>query len=498
MMGIPRCLMMQTIMRPARRVIGISLFLLAGAYAAYPVDVTIHQSTSGGSEGTPFWLQANRWGLNSDSSLQTNLGAEVTWERDFGDVWGIELLADGDVFADDDGVIPRLRFAYAALSWRALELKGGMYPELVGLLPAPELSSGSMIVSGNARPLPSVQLSMPEWTAVPMTNEKLEIRGGLLHGWFLGDRVQDGALLHEKWGYARLGNPEETRLYLGLVHNTMWGGEIQPVNWDNYLRAFLGREAGDTSTQLGPAGNGLGMWDLGVEMPLDRVDLRGYYHHYFELEHGIYFKNAMDGLWGVAIEIDDAGRWPDTVVMESLYTVYQGGRYHRLTQVLTDAGFDPADRTATFGIGGGAHQYYNHGIYRNGWTHLDRIVGNPLLVAVGEGEELRIASNRVNAYHLGFSGNATENIRYTGKITFATHKPTQIGARYYAPISLVPEGETWVQVNAFLGVEISEAFGNDRLGANIGLAGDWGDIYENTVGFELALRYALGASAAVE
>jgi len=453
-------------------------------------ELNLHQTTTGGVNGTPFWLQANRWGLYSDSPLQGSLGMEASLDRDFGQHWNVELLADIDGFMDDDGGDVRLRFGYGALSWRVFEVKGGMYPDIMGILPSPELSSGSMSVSGNARPLPKVQFAIPDWTTVPFTNDVLEIRGGLAHGWFLGERAVDNVLLHEKWGYGRFGPQDGTKVYLGLVHQTMWGGSVQQANWDNYTRAFFGRDASEDSSELGPAGNSVGMWDIGIEMPLERVDLHGYYHHYFELEHGIYFKNALDGLWGLGIDIPDTTYWPDTVVLESLYTVYQGGRYHRLSQVLDDAGITQ-EPDQTFGIGGGAHQYYSHGIYLNGWTHLDRIIGNPLIVATGSGDDLRIAGNRVNAYHVGLSGVVVANIRYTGKLTFATYKPTRIGARTYAPVSLVPEGETWVQTSFFVGLEIDNAFGREPLGLSLGFGADWGDVYDNTAGFELAVRYEL-------
>lgn len=471
--------------------IAFLVLLFAVPSVTFTFELTVHQTTTGGFDRTPFWLQANRWGLYTDSPLQGSLGVEGFLNHDFGKHWNIEILGDVDRFMDDDGTEVRLRYGYGALSWRAFEIKGGTFPQIIGILPHPELSSGSMSVSGNARPLPKVQFSMPEWTAIPFTNETFEIQGGIAHGWFLGERVQTGALLHEKWGYGRFGPRDGSKIYLGLVHQGMWGGEAQEVNLDNFRRIFVAQDAGPGVREAGPSGNTLGIWDVGLQMPTERVLFHGYYHHYFELEAGVYWENGLDGLWGLGIQLDHQSWLPDMFVIESIFTKYQGGPYHFLNQILEDADISESP-SQQFGIGSGAHQYYSHGIYRNGWTHLGRVIGTPFVVTSGDNEELRIASNRINGWHIAMSGDFdTERYEYTMAISQATHSPTLIGARQYSPVSLVPEGRRFRQWSIYSGFGIDRMFGVDNLRIDFGFGADFGDVYEDAVGFEIGLRWKL-------
>lgn len=469
----------------------VIMAVLGPASALHAFELTIHQDTTGGIENTPFWLQANRWGLYSDSPVQGSLGIEGSLDYDFWRDWNIELLTDIDRYVDDEVSEVRTRFAYGALSWRFLEIKGGMYPDTVGTLPEDDLSSGSMSVSGNARPIPKVQFSIPQWTTIPFTNDTLAIQGGIAHGWFLGDRHVKNTLLHEKWGYGRFGAKDGSKVHVGLVHQAMWGGEVQEVTLASYRTIFfggMGPEAEDGG-EAGPDGNSLGIWDIGLEMPLERATFRFYHHHYWELKHSLRWENGLDGLRGVAVELNHDRWWPDRLVMESIYTKYQGGPYHFVSQILADAGITQTPER-TFGVGTGLQNYYSHGIYRNGWTHFGRTIGTPLIVPLGEDEEVLIASNRINAWHWAFGGDIVDRYHYSFKATRTSHTPTKKGARSYAPITLVPEGDQYTQWSLYGGVEIDRVFA-DQLSLRFGIGADFGDVYPDVVGFDLGLRWRL-------
>ncbi|MDA3948703.1 MAG: hypothetical protein PF508_05700 [Spirochaeta sp.] len=471
-------------------VAGISLWG-AGLAEVAAFELTLHQTTTGGIDRTPFWLQSNRWGLYTDSPIQGSLGVEGSLDYDFGRNWNVEALLDVDRFMDDEGTDVRLRYGYGALSWRAFEIKGGTFPQIIGILPEPELSSGSMSVSGNARPLPMVQFSIPDWTVIPYTNDTLEIMGGIAHGWFLGDRPVNDTLLHQKWGYARFGARDGSKIHVGLVHNAQWGGDVQDVTLANYRTIFLGGMGPeqDGGGQAGPEGNSLGIWDIGLEMPLERATVSFYHHHYWELKHSLRWNNAFDGVRGLAVDFRHDRWWPDTFVIESIFTKYQGGPYHFLSQILDDAGItqEPVNSPTP---NEGLQNYYSHHIYRPGWTHQGRIIGTPLFVTHGEGENMRIASNRVNSWHYAFSGDVGDRYRYSLKVTQATHSPTIIGARVYAPVSLVPEGERYHQWTMYAGAEIDRIFA-ENLALTFGFGADFGDVYRDVVGFELGLRWKL-------
>lgn len=476
-----------------RSVFGIAIVLLCSTIGHMgAIELSVTERFLSATESAPFWLEANQWGLYDNSPLQNSFGLSAEEERPLLGDWRVGVHADVDAYVSSDGYEPRIRFAYGQVSWRDWELKGGAFAQEIGELPFPDLSTGSMSVSGNARPIPKVQLSLVDFMSIPGTDDFVQIKGGISHGWFTGERVIDDALLHEKWGYAKLGKPEQMNLSVGLVHQVQWGGEVVPVSWDNYWRVFTSRSGSEealVTDQLGNIGNTVGIWDFGLSLPFERFTLQGYYHHYFELLYGVKFRNGLDGLWGLAAEIDHDTSLPRRFVFEYFDTRYQGGPYHNPNQILSDLGID-ATVDGRFGVGGGLHNYYSHGVFRNGWTHRDRILGSPLIIATGEGENLRIASNRVEAIHFGFSGQFTSLLKYRLLATGARHRPSIVGARGYAPRSIVPEGDEYYQWSLLLGLEWSEPFGVDSLALNGDLAMDRGELFEDSIGMLLGATWS--------
>ncbi|SIQ32259.1 Capsule assembly protein Wzi [Alkalispirochaeta americana] len=465
----------------------------------FSLSVAAH--LAGGTGRTPFWVQSRQWGLYTDSALQASQSLEGIYRHQFGEHGELTALLDLDLFTDDDGLEPRLRFGYAALQWRELILKAGVFPELLGITPHPDLSSGSMAVSGNARPLPKVQISTDGFVSVPGTQEALQVKLGLNHGWYTGERYQGRELLHEKWAYARLGLPQEFGFYAGLIHHGTWGGDATSVDLDSYLRILRASGGGsdDLATfQKGNFGNNRGIWDIGVQAPFEdfRVDL--YHHNFFEQNRDYKFRNGRDGLWGVALRLDRPGWWPTTFVVEHVRTSYQSGSYHTFRELYRDNeehfkgdGIDDVtDDPGAIDVHRGRSSYYSHGIYRNGWSHQDRIIGNPFIMGTGSGEDFRIASNRVRAGHYGLGGAIDRHVQYHLLFSYVEHLSTEVsGSPRYAPRTIVPEGETWVQTHSYLGLTMARAFGKDSLTVSAGLGLDVGDVYDDALGMSLSLRW---------
>ena len=484
------------------------LIALPGTVPAYgegsSFDVTIGEYLSAGTGRLPFWLQANRWGLYSDSALQSATALETNYRRSWDNGFGAYLQGDLDIFVDDAGAEPRLRFGYGELSWHAATLRAGVVPQLIGMIPHPELSSGSLSVSGNARPLPRVQASLSEFVSIPFTRDTLSIKGGIAHGWYTGDRVQGNELLHEKWGYLRIGQPNSFGVYGGLVHHATWGGDAMDVTLDNFRRVFLASGGGaDNIEQFdsaigGAIGNNRGIWELGFGMPLDGYRVDGYFQKPFEQPNDIKWRNGDDGLYGIALELEHQGRWPRLLVFEHVRTMYQSGPHHTFKELYRDneadfgVDFDNFANPGNIATHNGRSNYYSHNVYANGWTHQDRIIGTPFFVATGTGADLRIASNRIQASSLGWAGRLSSRMSYTGRFSFVYHASTiRSGAPRYAPESIVPEGEGFVQWHLLMGIAFEQAFGRDELNLEIELGADYGDVYDDAVGVNLALRWRI-------
>ena len=154
----------------------------------------------------PIWLHANRRGYISDEEASTLLWSELSYERSLtSDISFAARSGLGIGSEDGDHFFGQLRQESLTFGWRFLELKGGVFPFTRGTIPFPEPGSGSLSVSDNAYPIPSIQLTTPDFVPIPCTNDQLSLLAGTSHGWFTGDGTVEGRLLHEEWTYPRAG-----------------------------------------------------------------------------------------------------------------------------------------------------------------------------------------------------------------------------------------------------------------------------------------------------
>ena len=93
-----------------------------------------------------------------------------------------------------------------------------------------ELSSGSQCLGINARPVPQIRLSLPEYWNIPGLKGMLALKGHIAYGMMTdgawqqsfntdGSKYQKNVLYHSKAGYLRIGNEQKHPLEatLGLV-----------------------------------------------------------------------------------------------------------------------------------------------------------------------------------------------------------------------------------------------------------------------------------------
>lgn len=425
----------------------------------------------------PTWLLANRYGLYQTEESQVISETTASYEQSLTDFWGVRAaLTLQGAYSEDPAI--RLPIGYAAVIGGPFILHGGRYPLQVGELPIPSLSSGSLSVSSNAVPLPRVTGRTDGFISIPGLPEVIQTNFGLSHGWFDEDRYTVDALLHEKWLYLQFAREQVFSIYGGLVHQVTWGGtnprgNTFPVNLENYARVFLSRTGGEDATvsdQINRAGDTRGIWDLGFSVHLwPEVKLSGYYQHYFDTVSGFrLWSNGLDGLKGVTLEVDHGlPVVPRQLLFETIRTDYQGGPYHDLGE------FGEPD-TLLFG----RHSYYRNSAYPTGWTYLGRVIGTPLILTSGEGEDLRIASNRIKATHLGVGGNVANGLDYRFLWTRAAHRDP----RRYTDAPLAIDGATW-QYDLLLEFLYDAPFGVERLDGSFGMAVSFGDLEALSLGW---------------
>lgn len=431
----------------------------------------------------PLWLEANRGGtVQPDQSFQSSLGLSLTYRQGLSDYFGVFAAVSGQgTLSEDSQLLPR--FGYAGVRSGPFLLHGGWHPMRLGVLPAPALSTGSMAVSGNARPIPRITLRTDGFLPLDFISPLLDTKFGISHGWMDEDRYVSNPLYHEKWLYLRAGEPERFSFHLGLVHMAMWAGDspadktIDPT-FRNFVRIFLAQSGGDEasrSDQINRAGDHFGIWDLGLYLAFSNVDFNAYHHHFFEDRRGGYWlRNGSDGLTGLSFELTGVEWvWPDTFLYERVNTTYQTGPYHDLKHLGEDVTL------------GGRDSYYMNGAYPSGWTYHGRIVGTPLFLTAGEGEDLRIGSNRVEVNHFGTGGSVNENISYRYMFSMIGHRPA------YSFTSLF-DGSHW-RYHHYLEVVTDGLFGIAPLSATFGtgLSNGEADNLDPSLGFVLQVRWRL-------
>ena len=464
------------------------------------------QVTMAGGDHTPLWLNANKYGLSSLDKTNGYLRASAfrTLANDSAKKWGWGAAVDVAVASGFTSTVV-VQQAYGELRWLKGVLTVGSKEQPMELKNQ-ELSTGSQTFGINARPVPSVRLSLPDYWNIPYTNGWLALKGHIAYGMATDDNWQkdftmkqtkytEHSLLHTKAGYLRIGKKHLTA-ELGLEMACQYGGTsymvgIEQLTVENegglkgMLKALIpgGGETVETIYR-NTSGNHLGSWVARVNLDYDQWGVSVYGDHFFE-DQSAMFQVDYDG-YGTGVEwnVKKDNRlflydlndmmlgaelrlkqmpWLSHVVVEYLHTKYQSGPvYHDHTQQ------SPDDI-------GGRDQYYNHSIM-TGWQHWGQVMGNPLYLSplYNSSREIRVEDNRFSAWHVGFSGDPLPRLHYRALFTWQKGYGTY-DIPYANPkknFSILAEASyAFDETSPFKGWSVKGAFALDHgelLGDNVG------------------------------
>lgn len=493
--------------------------LLLAAFAiglcAHAGDSTAHRPytlyyivcSGGAADGqTPFWMTSQTYGrMPTDISSvggYTQVGVQHAGALPGHWRWGagLSLVA----------AAPRIRRnvfvqeAFAELVYRdriALSMgsREGSCDEALGYPagPDPTLSSGDLLLSTNARPIPEINIYTPRFMAVPLT-------GGWLHagGYFAMGRsfdteylraaiaadrhyVQD-VLWHRKALYLRVKDPRPQPLplsfTLGIRHVAQWGGTStlpkmgrQPQSLKDFARIVLGQAGGSDATvsdQINVLGNHYGTYDFRLDYVGAHFAVGAYYQHFWEDRSGIEWYNGLDGLAGLRIDLHTFP-YVNRLVVEHLSTMNQSGPFH----------FIQYDHRKYPGYGGGADNYYNNGEYTTGASYFGRAIGSPLLISPTYNADGApgFRHNRIRAWHFGAEGGIA------GPWTWRTRLSTiRSFGTPYAP-TLKPLNNTSVRIDVCYALPDRHASRPSGWEFTATLAADRGDLLGNHNGFGLTI-----------
>ena len=461
----------------------------------------------------PLWLNANKYGLSGLTTSNGYLRAAIKQQTVSDSTqrrWALGYGADMALaYGMTSNVV--VQQAYGELRWLKglLTIGSKEYP---AELKNNRLSSGAQTLGINARPVPSVRLSLPDYWSVPFTRGWLGVKGHVAYGLTTDDRWQrnfthgeskhtEHSRLHTKAGYLRIGKKEKpVSLELGLEMACQYGGTtitdlghgLQRYENEGGLggawRALIpgGGDNGE-GVYANKAGNHLGSYlmRLNIEQPQWSVSL--YADHFFEdhsqmffIDYNGYGEGAEYNEWtkskwfvydlkdimlGVELQLKGS-RIVDHLLLEYLYTKYQSGPiYHDRTPHLSDhvAGLD---------------EYYNN-YMQTGWQHWGQVMGNPLYRSplYNDDATIRVANNRFWAWHLGVSGQPAERFGYRLLATVQRGWGT-----YSAPLP-DPEGNVSLLFEASYRLPVK---GEWSMRAAAGT--DAGGLLGNNIGIQLTLR----------
>ncbi len=446
------------------------------------------------SDQIPFWLRTNQFGiipLEGPSFLPVAaVKSDYIPTRKLD--WGFHAEVVGNIGKTSVLIIPE---AHLKGRWGKLEFFAGRKRQTQGLLGDTLNTSGSYILSGNALPIPMLQIGFTDYVSV--LKGLLGFRGNYAHGWFGSNPVTKDHFLHQKSLYLRLGKPTwPIRLYGGFNHNVQWGGTIVTGNrWNapgqtrypskpiDYWYVISGKRIPtfgyvdpneyDAMDRGNRVGNHLGSADLGLEILSSGWTLMGYKQFVYDDGSLLQLINLSDGLYGLSFKNTSRSAGSpfrlQGITLEYLQTSHQGG--------------------ANFDLDGGKRgtdDYFNH-IQYQGWVQAGNTLGTPFIVPTTHMKEiLRDPSNmlsysqnnRVRMLHLGFNGNLNRLLFIT-KLSYS-HNLGTYGRAFPSTVK---------QFSGMIRLELPvqyRALGNIHYTLSVGH--DQGELYPGSTGVFLGIN----------
>jgi hypothetical protein len=337
----------------------------------------------------------------------------------------------------------------------------------------PVLSSGGMIWSQNSRPIPGISVETNDYIDLPYTKGYVEVKGGITHGWFTDNTVTTNTLLHHKYAYVRVGGSFPVNINFGIQHVCQWAGTspnygYSRASWANFKRIFLGESGGASSPeteQFNALGNHIISKNLGVDLNLKSINVSLYWQNIYEdgpIKPMYKAFNVEDGLWGASVRLTKF-KPLNRFVLEYMSTTDQSGPWHDLDGV----------------IYGGLDNYYNNGVYSNGWTFYGMTIGNPWLTSPKYNEDgtVSVTNNKVRLYYLAGMG-SIKDVSY--KATFAYSKnwgsPSVVYDKCKRQFSY--QLETSTPLHSVRNINLT-----------LGISGDRGAMYGNNFALLLGISY---------
>lgn len=398
-----------------------SILLAAGAALALgagadELPISVEATVTGtGSSGdfAPYYMSSlnqgrtvSRWNAQAEGRVwrDIDLSSRFSWS------FGVDLAAgytsstNYDRYKADEGwrthgVHPPRAWVqqiYGEVKYRGVFLRLGMKDERSALLDQ-ELTSGDLVESGNARPIPQARVGFVDFQDVPFTQGWLKIQGEIGFGpmldnnWikdqynYYTDHIALDQWYNYKRCYFRVARPSGPwSVTLGMQAAAMFGGdsyyyrkgvlahkEHRDISVGDFFKMWIPTGGGEDGYY---DGNHLGSWDFRADYDLKSGStVSAYFQWPWEDGSGIGRVNGWDGLWGLEWKAGKGSTAPLTgVVAEYLdFTSHSGPLY-----------FSPSDYPGGTmeGHATGGDNYYNN-LVLGPYTNYGMGIGTPALMS---------------------------------------------------------------------------------------------------------------------
>lgn len=318
---------------------------------------------------------------------------------------------------------------YGALKYRSLFLEAGARERGSALLNQ-RLTSGDLIESGNARPIPQVRAGFIDFQNIPFTNGWVQLQGEVGYGYLLDDNwwenhynyynyhISKKTFYNYKRLYFRTKPSERFSLTIGMQAAGQFGGEetfyingkksstySYPHDLKTFFKMLIPRQDGGEGFYTG---NHLGCWDIRGRYRLrDGKEVFAYVSWPWEDGSGIGKLNGWDGLWGLEYKANRSGFLTGAVV-EYLDFTNQSGPIH----------YAPADYEGTTvnDHASGSDDYYNNRAH-NSYAYYGMSIGTPALMApiYNISGYPAYRANVMRGFHIAFEGTLHPGLDYRVK-----------------------------------------------------------------------------------
>ncbi len=408
-------------------------------HASYTIAA---ESALGSGDFTAYQLVANQFDVLSHQANTGYLRAAVDIDKKLGENWQLSGAIDLVLSAHAKRTA-YLQQLYANLSYKDFYLELGSR-EHAPVLRNQLLSSGSLINSGNSKPIPEVRIGTLDFYVVPGTKNWLQVYFDASYGVFMDDDwlisqyeafqsrqgnrhyLTTDVWYHQKKLYLRTDNTRPFVFTVGIEHAVQFGGKCHDYyngekritdlspSFKDFITVILPRGDGNVGSTVNKTkewvkGNHLGELSFQLSYNIhSQKNINAYLEVPFEDGSGIRKGNGMDGLWGIEYNDRNSEITPlRSIVFEYLQTTDQSGPIHWAPDDFSASGeWHPEQAT-------GNDNYYNNYFY-NGYCHYGQSLGSPLLMSPVYNRDayLGFIDNRVKVWHVGVMGDISSRFNY--------------------------------------------------------------------------------------